>query len=100
MPQQLVPYYLSATCPICQNPLTKEPKLAQARQIQEWELYDGEIARFTQRLADEGGVLAGTAAADVNELAKAESVPVPALEDSEGEEEGRVSAHNMRVSTI
>jgi UDP-glucose:glycoprotein glucosyltransferase len=68
----------------------KEPKLARARQIPEWELYDGEIARFTRKLADEGRIHASAAAADVNELAKAGSVPVPVAvkETTQGEEEG------------
>jgi hypothetical protein len=48
----------------------KEPKLARARQIPEWELYDGKIARFTRKLVDEGRIHASAAAADVNELAK------------------------------
>ena len=73
--------------------LQKEPKLARARQIPEWELYDSEIARFTRRLADEGRIHASAAAADVNELAKVGSVPVPvvveeATRSSEGREEG------------
>ncbi|KAH9162492.1 UDP-glucose:glycoprotein glucosyltransferase-domain-containing protein [Lactarius sanguifluus] len=65
------------TIDLCQNPLTKEPKLARARQIPEWEQYDAEIARFTRRLADEGRIHASAAAADVNELAKAGAIPVP-----------------------
>lgn len=47
----------------------KEPKLARARQIPEWEQYDSEIARFTRRLAHEGRIRASASAADVNELA-------------------------------
>ncbi|KAI0754012.1 glycosyltransferase family 24 protein [Daedaleopsis nitida] len=48
------------TIDLCQNPLTKEPKLDRARQIPEWEVYDGEIAAFARKLqaksssADEG----------------------------------------------
>ncbi|KAG5641244.1 hypothetical protein DXG03_005668 [Asterophora parasitica] len=61
------------TIDLCQNPLTKEPKLARARQIPEWEEYDAEIARFARQLADEGLVHLGTAAADVNVLANAGS---------------------------
>ncbi|PFH48143.1 glycosyltransferase family 24 protein [Amanita thiersii Skay4041] len=59
------------TIDLCQNPLTKEPKLARARQIPEWEEYDAEIARFTRRLAEEGKVRSGIAAADANVLANA-----------------------------
>ncbi|KAF8268079.1 UDP-glucose:Glycoprotein glucosyltransferase-domain-containing protein [Lactarius quietus] len=77
-------------------PSQKEPKLARARQIPEWELYDSEIARFTRKLANEGRIHASAAAADVNELAKVGSVPVPVpVEETTqdpvvGEEEGEV----------
>ncbi|KAK7462761.1 killer toxin resistant protein [Stygiomarasmius scandens] len=57
------------TIDLCQNPLTKEPKLARARQIPEWEEYDAEIARFARKLAEEGKVHSRIAAADVNVLA-------------------------------
>ncbi|TFK82573.1 glycosyltransferase family 24 protein [Polyporus arcularius HHB13444] len=40
------------TIDLCQNPLTKEPKLDRARQIPEWEVYDSEIAEFTRRLRE------------------------------------------------
>ncbi|KAH9848797.1 glycosyltransferase family 24 protein [Lenzites betulinus] len=39
------------TIDLCQNPLTKEPKLDRAKQIPEWEVYDGEISAFARRLA-------------------------------------------------
>ncbi|KZV60832.1 glycosyltransferase family 24 protein [Peniophora sp. CONT] len=61
------------TIDLCQNPLTKEPKLARARQIPEWEVYDSEIARLARRLADEGVIHASAAAADVSDLANAAS---------------------------
>jgi len=51
--------------------LTKEPKLARARQIPEWEEYDGEIAKFAQRLSREGRLQSDIAAADSNVLASA-----------------------------
>ncbi len=51
------------TIDLCQNPLTKEPKLVRARQIPEWDSYDREIAAFAATLGD-GGL-----AADVDELA-------------------------------
>lgn len=79
------------TIDLCQNPLTvrfpvsvphdrkqthisrfrlqKEPKLSRARQIPEWEEYDGEIARFAQSLVEQGKIKSGAAAASVNELA-------------------------------
>ncbi|KIY66670.1 glycosyltransferase family 24 protein [Cylindrobasidium torrendii FP15055 ss-10] len=57
------------TIDLCQNPLTKEPKLARARQIPEWEEYDREIAMFTKKLADEGKIRKGAAVVDINVLA-------------------------------
>ena len=87
-------------------PSQKEPKLARARQIPEWEQYDADIARFTRRLANEGRIHASAAAADVNELAKAGSVPnpVPAeeavqnrdVDEEEGEGRGEVSSGPIR----
>ena len=49
----------------------KEPKLARARQIPEWEEYDSEIAKFAQRLSREGRLQSDIAAADSNVLASA-----------------------------
>ncbi|KAI0715904.1 glycosyltransferase family 24 protein [Cerioporus squamosus] len=40
------------TIDLCQNPLTKEPKLDRARQIPEWEVYDSEIAEFARKLRE------------------------------------------------
>lgn len=51
------------------QPQQKEPKLSRARQIPEWEEYDAEIARFARTLAEEGKMLSGIVAADVNVLA-------------------------------
>ncbi|KAI9511020.1 UDP-glucose:glycoprotein glucosyltransferase-domain-containing protein [Russula earlei] len=77
--------YRAKTIDLCQNPLTKEPKLARARQIPEWEQYDSEIARFTRRLTKEGRIHASDAAADVNQLANAGSVQTPAeKQDTDG----------------
>ncbi|KAF8137403.1 udp-glucose:glycoprotein glucosyltransferase [Boletus edulis] len=45
------------TIDLCQNPLTKEPKLSRARQIPEWEEYDNEIARVATA---DSNVLAGS----------------------------------------
>ncbi|KAG7094908.1 hypothetical protein E1B28_005714 [Marasmius oreades] len=61
------------TIDLCQNPLTKEPKLSRARQIPEWEEYDSEIARFARKLAEEGKIKSRIAAADANVLANAGS---------------------------
>nr|XP_019013386.1 UDP-glucose:glycoprotein glucosyltransferase [Kwoniella pini CBS 10737]OCF52167.1 UDP-glucose:glycoprotein glucosyltransferase [Kwoniella pini CBS 10737] len=56
------------TIDLCQNPLTKEPKLVRARQIPEWDLYDREIATFAAKLeGQEVGV--GALAASVDDLA-------------------------------
>ncbi|KAH8825012.1 UDP-glucose:glycoprotein glucosyltransferase-domain-containing protein [Flagelloscypha sp. PMI_526] len=57
------------TIDLCQNPLTKEPKLARARQIPEWEEYDSEISRFAKKLAEAGLIRSRVAAADTNVLA-------------------------------
>ncbi|KAL0959808.1 hypothetical protein HGRIS_011489 [Hohenbuehelia grisea] len=59
------------TIDLCQNPLTKEPKLARARQIPEWEEYDSEIAKFAQKLANDGVLHSRIAAADTRVLADA-----------------------------
>lgn len=53
----------------------KEPKLARARQIPEWEVYDTEISQFTRKLAEKGLVKSRIAAADTNVLAGAGSAP-------------------------
>ncbi|KAJ7813688.1 glycosyltransferase family 24 protein [Mycena olivaceomarginata] len=57
------------TIDLCQNPLTKEPKLARARQIPEWEEYDSEISRFAKKLAEDGIIRSRIVAADANALA-------------------------------
>ncbi|KDQ07300.1 glycosyltransferase family 24 protein [Botryobasidium botryosum FD-172 SS1] len=57
------------TIDLCQNPLTKEPKLSRARQIPEWEEYDSEIARFARQLADDGKIKSRAIAADSDVLA-------------------------------
>jgi UDP-glucose:glycoprotein glucosyltransferase len=40
--------------------LTKEPKLARARQIPEWDVYDQEVAAFAKRVEGAGKGLAGS----------------------------------------
>jgi UDP-glucose:glycoprotein glucosyltransferase len=55
--------------------LQKEPKLARARKIPEWEAYDAEIARFARKLAEDGVIRSGMAAADANVLANEGAVP-------------------------
>ncbi|TFK48915.1 glycosyltransferase family 24 protein [Heliocybe sulcata] len=57
------------TIDLCQNPLTKEPKLARARQIPEWEEYDSEISRFARKLAEDGLIHSEITAAGADVLA-------------------------------
>ncbi|KAI0090064.1 glycosyltransferase family 24 protein [Irpex rosettiformis] len=57
------------TIDLCQNPLTKEPKLARAKHIPEWEEYDSEISRFAKQLSERGAIHAGMADADASVLA-------------------------------
>jgi UDP-glucose:glycoprotein glucosyltransferase len=47
----------------------KEPKLARARKIPEWEEYDSEISQFSRKLAEQGLIHSRFAAADTNALA-------------------------------
>jgi hypothetical protein len=53
---------------LCQNPLTKEPKLARARQIPEWDVYDQEVAAFAKKLEGSAGRLAGSVDALAGEV--------------------------------
>ncbi|EKM75357.1 hypothetical protein AGABI1DRAFT_46617 [Agaricus bisporus var. burnettii JB137-S8] len=64
------------TIDLCQNPLTKEPKLSRARQIPEWEEYDSEIAHFARELAKEGKIRSRFATADADVLASASAALV------------------------
>ncbi|KAH7345399.1 UDP-glucose:glycoprotein glucosyltransferase-domain-containing protein [Rhizoctonia solani] len=57
------------TIDLCQNPLTKEPKLARARQIPEWTSYDNEIAEFARSLADSGKIRSRAISGSVDALA-------------------------------
>ncbi|KAJ1311851.1 hypothetical protein OPQ81_010312 [Rhizoctonia solani] len=57
------------TIDLCQNPLTKEPKLARARQIPEWTSYDNEIAQFARSLADSGKLRSRAISGSVDALA-------------------------------
>ncbi|KAG6833999.1 GABA/polyamine transporter [Arthromyces matolae] len=85
------------TIDLCQNPLTKEPKLSRARQIPEWEVYDQEIAHFARQLADRGLIHSGLATADTNVLANEPAAAAPAMENSEStidEENSTVEAGN------
>lgn len=64
----------------------KEPKLARARQIPEWEEYDAEIARFARKLADDGIIHSGMATADTNVLANAGATSSDATESSKDDQ--------------
>lgn len=77
---------LTTVVDLCQNPMTKEPKLVRARQIPEWDSYDQEIARFAARISSEGGALA----ASVDDLAadKGASVKTGLEVDDEQSREG------------
>lgn len=68
----------------------KEPKLVRARQIPEWEEYDGEIARFAQSLVHDGKIKASAIAASVNELASIGTQKT----DGEGEAPADTSAED------
>ncbi|KAJ9105313.1 hypothetical protein QFC21_001681 [Naganishia friedmannii] len=79
------------TIDLCQNPLTKEPKLDRARKIPEWEAYDNEVAAFTRRIAterldnDESGD-SMIAVADVEALATPDKVvPAPGQDTLKGD---------------
>ncbi|KAH7906009.1 glycosyltransferase family 24 protein [Hygrophoropsis aurantiaca] len=71
------------TIDLCQNPLTKEPKLSRARQIPEWEEYDSEIAHFTRKLAEDGKIRSSVATADTNVLANVGLSSSPEKDEAE-----------------
>lgn len=48
--------------------MTKEPKLARARQIPEWDVYDQEVAAFAKKLEGSAGKLAGSVDALAGEM--------------------------------
>ncbi|KAJ8514563.1 hypothetical protein ONZ45_g7920 [Pleurotus djamor] len=84
------------TIDLCQNPLTKEPKLSRARQIPEWEVYDDEISRFAQKLAQDGVLHSRIAAADTRVLADAGTASSGVSEESiveEGTKKSDEEAH-------
>ncbi|THV04765.1 glycosyltransferase family 24 protein [Dendrothele bispora CBS 962.96] len=87
-------FHRAKTIDLCQNPLTKEPKLARARQIPEWEEYDTEIARFARKLAAEGKVHSRIAASDVNVLANVGSVD---KSSKPGSAESEIKAENVAI---
>jgi UDP-glucose:glycoprotein glucosyltransferase len=70
--------------------LQKEPKLARARRIPEWEVYDAEVAALAERLASERTIAVGLVSSD--ELAKVAAMdgeneqPLAAVAETEGSE--------------
>ena len=66
--------------------LQKEPKLSRARKIPEWEHYDGEIARFSRRLAEQGLIRSRISTADVNVLANQGATVGSPLDPADSEE--------------
>ncbi|ODO11431.1 hypothetical protein I350_00211 [Cryptococcus amylolentus CBS 6273] len=76
------------TIDLCQNPLTKEPKLVRARQIPEWDVYDREIAAFAARVSGDGDE-SGALAASVDELAS-EANADSSVEAEVVESDGRI----------
>jgi len=75
------------TIDLCQNPLTKEPKLARARAIPEWSQYDSEIAQFARNLADRGLIHSYAAAGDIDALASVGKTTQPAATETGAESE-------------
>ncbi|KAJ4470665.1 glycosyltransferase family 24 protein [Lentinula edodes] len=84
------------TIDLCQNPLTKEPKLARARQIPEWEEYDSEIAKFARKLSEEGKIRSRIAAADANALARTASGAASLSPESEGLDDAEKEADEKK----
>ena len=70
---------------MCQNPLTKEPKLARARQIPEWDVYDQEVAAFAKKLEGSAGKLAGSVDALAGEVGQGD--PAADIERSHKKDE-------------
>jgi UDP-glucose:glycoprotein glucosyltransferase len=69
------------TIDLCNNPLTKEPKLERARrQIPEWTVYDDEIAAFARRVRGDG---AGRGGGGGEEAGTGSDVPVGAVQEDE-----------------
>ncbi|KAL7422173.1 killer toxin resistant protein [Cryptotrichosporon argae] len=78
------------TIDLCQNPLTKEPKLARARQIPEWDSYDREVAAFAAKLSADGGALA----IDVDALAASPGAAAGGLATAETHGEGSAASES------
>ncbi|KAL8722657.1 MAG: hypothetical protein Q9225_000889 [Loekoesia sp. 1 TL-2023] len=73
------------TIDLCNNPLTKEPKLERARrQVPEWTVYDEEIAGVLRRAREEGKVELEVGGEKIGSGEEREEE-----EDGEGKEEGK-----------
>jgi len=82
-------FHRAKTIDLCQNPLTKEPKLSRARQIPEWEDYDTEISQFARKLADKGVIRSAAYAGGADslvDLGAAESQKEEAEEKQDAQE--------------
>lgn len=82
------------TIDLCQNPLTKEPKLARARAIPEWDTYDREVASFARKLAEnkareQGFALDPALIQDIDVLASPGALPsaTAGVDEQEGDAE-------------
>ncbi|EIW78230.1 glycosyltransferase family 24 protein [Coniophora puteana RWD-64-598 SS2] len=82
------------TIDLCQNPLTKEPKLSRARQIPEWDLYDTEIANFSRRLAEQGKIHSSAATADTTVLANEAAAKAVVADGAERSEDPPGESHS------
>lgn len=59
------------TIDLCNNPMTKEPKLDRARrQVPEWTVYDNEIAAFAKRVKSGSAVVGGEQPLDITDTDK------------------------------
>ncbi|KAJ2723390.1 killer toxin resistant protein [Coemansia sp. Benny D115] len=77
------------TIDLCNNPMTKEPKLERARRLlPEWEVYDKQIANFTKILAQRGQ-LEGAQIADAEAVNIDNSIPEISNEESAAEENAK-----------
>jgi len=75
------------TIDLCNNPMTKEPKLDRARrQVPEWVLYDNEVAALAKRVRNDGGRVGHLADSGVAAAEKSKE-HAPAVEDNNVKDE-------------
>ncbi|KAJ1647018.1 killer toxin resistant protein [Coemansia asiatica] len=78
------------TIDLCNNPMTKEPKLERARRLlPEWEVYDKKVSDFSKKLAQRGK-LEGSQIAD----AQAVAIEQPPVAASMGDTDETSNAHD------